>query len=116
VIAPTRIFIDSSILDFFGAGGSCSMAAKGVQLPRAQVARMMATARATSLAMQEAVLDGYRQRATDPLERAKLALQRAGLSVFSHSLHVPDSTLIVVGSRKMTAEELMQHAQRHGRW
>jgi hypothetical protein len=85
-------------------------------LPRAQVAAMMRSARQTSLDMQQAHLEGYRRRATDPLERAKLALQRAGLSVFSLSLLHPGSTHIVVGSRKMTADEVIQHAQRHGRW
>jgi hypothetical protein len=92
------------------------MAGKGKQLPRAQVAKMMQQARQTSLDMREAHRQAWHLRMTDPLERAKVALQRAGASVFSHSLHVPGSTLIVVGSRPMEPVDVIAHAQRFGRW
>jgi hypothetical protein len=92
------------------------MAAKGCVLPRAKVAKMMQTARATTEAMRMASLEAYRLRATDPIERAKLALQRAGATVFSHSLHVPGSTLIVVGSKPMATDDFLKHAERFGRW
>lgn len=92
------------------------MAAKGCVLPRAQVRRMMETARATTEAMRLANIAGYERRRTDPIERAKLALQRARVVCFSHSLHVPGSTLIVVGSQKMTPEAMIAYAEQHGRW
>lgn len=92
------------------------MAARGTVLPRAQVARMMATARQTTEDMKREAREAYERRRTDPLERAKLALQRAGRVVFSHSLHVPGSTLIVVGREQMTSDQVIVHAERFGRW
>lgn len=92
------------------------MAAKGVVLPRAQVAKMMQSARQTSLEMRTANLEGYERRRTDPFERAKLAIQRAGVAVFSHSLHVPGSTLIVVGRQTLTPDGVIEYANRFGRW
>lgn len=77
---------------------------------------MMETARQTSLNMREAERAAWRSRLSDPLEMAKVALQRAGQQVFSHSLLAPGSTLIVVGNRTMQPDAVIQHAERHGRW
>jgi hypothetical protein len=92
------------------------MGARGERLPKAQVAKMMRSARQTMADARTAEIEGYRRRDSDPLERAKLALQRAGIAAFSHSLHVPGSTLIVVGQSVMTAEQMIAHAERFGRW
>jgi hypothetical protein len=92
------------------------MAPRGTILPRAQVRKMLATAKQTSLDIRRAELEGYERRRSDPFERAKLALQRAGRAVFSHSLLCPDSTLIVVGTQTMTRDELLNYAERFGRW
>jgi DNA-binding GntR family transcriptional regulator len=92
------------------------MAGKGKSLTRQQVQRMMASARRTSEEMRTASLEAHYRRQNDPFERAKLALQRAGAVVFNHSLRCQDSTLIVVGNRTMTPDEVVSYAERHGRW
>jgi hypothetical protein len=77
---------------------------------------MIAKARQTLSDMQQAEIEERERRASDPVERAKLALQRAGQRVFIHSLLSPGSTLLVVGNRTMTADEMIAHAERFGRW
>lgn len=83
---------------------------------RSKVAAMMQKAKTTTERQIADRLAEQQRRLTDPFERAKLALQRAGHAVFSHSLHVPGSTLIVVGGRPMEPEQMVAHAQRFGRW
>jgi hypothetical protein len=81
-----------------------------------KTAVMMEKARQTVIARQQAEVDDRIHRASDPFELAKLALQRAGVPVFSHSLLHPGSTLIVVGNRTMPPEGVIPYAERHGRW
>jgi hypothetical protein len=72
-------------------------------MSKATYAKIVATKAATKIiADQEA-----RHRLHDPFEKAKTKLQRHGYHVFSHSLLEPRSTLIVVGRRKMTRDELI---------
>jgi hypothetical protein len=92
------------------------MPAKGTQLSRASIRKMMITAKRTTQLNLDRAHEQIRLRAEDPIERAKLALQRAGVPVFSHSLHVPGSTLIVVGNSQMTADAMVDYAERFGRW
>lgn len=82
--------------------------------PKQKVARMMQRATQTIQDMREAEISARVHRAFDPFEQAKLFLRRKGIVVFAHSLHVQSSTLIVVGQRKMTEDEVIALADRLG--
>jgi hypothetical protein len=77
---------------------------------------MMNKAARTMADQREAEIANREHRASDPIELAKLALRRAGIVAFSHSLLVPGSTQIVVGVRAMQPDDFLAFADRHGRW
>ncbi len=68
----------------------------------------------TKAANRRAAIAAAINRQTCELELAKTALQRRGYVVFAHSVHIPFSKLIVVGSKLMTVDEVIAHAARFG--
>lgn len=82
---------------------------------RAKTAQMFERIRATEEANKRQQLEAQILRQSDPFERAKLALQRRGLKVYAHAIIEPSSGLIVVGTRLMTREQVIRHAERLGR-
>lgn len=52
------------------------------------------------------------RRLTDPLEQAKTFLRRRGWHCFDHRVHVPGSTLVVVGRTPMLPEDVIEKVRR----
>lgn len=51
------------------------------------------------------------RRQTDPFEQAKLRLQQRGFKVYAHAVLNPKSKLVVVGTRLMTRDEVIDFAE-----
>ena len=71
------------------------------------IAKRVAT-QARNHAEEEA---GRIHRATDVLEQAKAFLRREGFTVYSQSVSVAGSELIMVGSVAMTAAQVVEKAE-----